>query len=576
MPVLTLTHSLAQAGWVVPHEASVQLAGGSVSLGCTDWQIDGQMQMGAGAMVVAARHVSVGSEGVLDIDTGHVQLAQQWSNQGQARASGSGGITRAASANCALDGAPGPVALASPPPPPPPPPAPEPQEPDPVVPQPSVLPSSGGQNTVQPGAVVRISDSGQGGTRIMVSGMGSLRFELGGQVLSVHTGAPDMQLVVLRAADGTLVLAAQEGRVDFSGARQPLLLAGNWLLVGEQADNRLQATYAAGALVSVHQSQGSVQLVASGQPDPRASPAPVTHLHAGESARFDPASGQWLDTYLGSVSGQGTQLGDSLAPATGPWQVSAGVPRLSSLPERQRLAGHSLPLDRQLAALLASHGLPASAQGEQGVMRLSIEPGGEALAAWPLGRVQIAEGQTNGASFEANGTLRVVVNGLALHLAPAVPDPAALARSLAQLQPQGRIRIGADGTWRWQVPGAGLALRPHWALLPAGSRGFAEAAGQPGSVLYSADGQQASLLQPALADYGALLHTARQFDPQAVLEAPVGLPAVLHLAGQRFELLPHSVLTPLPPGYEGVPMWLDGGQLSMPVGAAWVQTLQVR
>lgn len=443
-----------------------------------------------------------------------------------------------------------------------------------MVPQPPVLPSSGSQHTIQAGTLVRISDTGQAGTQVLIDGSGSTRFELSGHILTVHTSQPGVQLIVVRAADGTLLLAAREGSVDFSGTRQPLLLATDLLLVGEQASNRLQASYVAGHLVSVSQIQGSVQLL-----DQTASLPPSTppaRLYAGESALFDPASGQLLERHLGSAQGQGGQLGDSLAPATGPWQVSAGVPRLSGLPERQRLAGHSLPLDQQLAALLTGYGLPASAQGEQGVVQLSIAQEHIPLAAWPLGRVQIAEGQPDAATFEPNGTLRVVVNGLALYLAPAVPNPAALAHSLARLQPQGHIYISADGTWRWQVPGAGVVFRPHWALLPAGTTGFAEVTGQPGSVLHSADGQWASLLQPALADYTALLRTARQFDAQAALDAPVGQPAVLGLSGQRFELLPQSALTPLPPGQDGTPVWLDGSQLFLPVGAGLVQGMQVR
>lgn len=477
--------------------------------------------------------------------------------------------------------------------------------PGPVVPTPPAIPSTGAQQTLPAGGLVQITNTGQGGTLLTVSGSGSTRFDLGGHQLTLHTGPGSLPLQIVRTADGQLLLATQEGSLTISGgAQQPLLLAGGLTLFGLDGNNRLQTQFANGRPISISLLQGRVALRpatsatahpgrATGTSGSNNTPAHLpTHLpnhipaylYAGESARLDAASGQWLDAFLGSVQGHEGQLGDSLAPGSGPWQVPAGLPRLTGLPERQRQAGQQLPLDQQLAALLTDYGLPAIAQGSSqtaqsadGLLRLQLTGTQHQASAWPLGRVQIAENQPNGASLQPNGLLRVVVNGLALHLAPAVPDPAALARSLGQLQPQGRARIDADGHWHWQADAsAALVFRPHWLLLPVSAAGFAPAPTQASDLLYSADGHSASLLQPALADQARLLQAARQFDPQASLEAGVGTAPLLRLGGQLLTLLPDAALQPIPAAQAGQPVWLDGERLFLPLEGGLAQGMQLR
>lgn len=64
--------------------------------------------------LVTARDVTLAAGSQLDIGSGRVELAQQWTNQGSATA-GSGGVTRVASAGCPLVGAAGPVLMQAPP-----------------------------------------------------------------------------------------------------------------------------------------------------------------------------------------------------------------------------------------------------------------------------------------------------------------------------------------------------------------------------------------------------------------------------------------------------------------------------
>ncbi|MCZ8093574.1 MAG: IPTL-CTERM sorting domain-containing protein [Acidovorax sp.] len=102
----------AQADWVLPTGANVQLGGGSVRLGCTDLQLDGVLSLSGGS-VGAARNVQVTAGAQLDVGAGTVDLAQQWSNQGSVSVT-TGGVTRVASAGCPVVGSAGPVQLSAP------------------------------------------------------------------------------------------------------------------------------------------------------------------------------------------------------------------------------------------------------------------------------------------------------------------------------------------------------------------------------------------------------------------------------------------------------------------------------
>lgn len=101
-----------QADWVLPVGASVQLAGGSARLGCTDLQLAGALSLSGGS-AGSARNVQVAAGAQLNVGAGTVDLAQQWVNQGTVTVT-TGGVTRVASAGCPVVGPAGPVQLAAP------------------------------------------------------------------------------------------------------------------------------------------------------------------------------------------------------------------------------------------------------------------------------------------------------------------------------------------------------------------------------------------------------------------------------------------------------------------------------
>src|SRR5450830_1259393 len=102
----------AHADWVLPPGANAQLGGGQVSLGCTDVQLGGSLSM-SGGRTSAARNVQVAAGAQLNLDSGSIELAQQWTNQGSVTVT-TGSATRVASPGCPTAGLAGLVQLATP------------------------------------------------------------------------------------------------------------------------------------------------------------------------------------------------------------------------------------------------------------------------------------------------------------------------------------------------------------------------------------------------------------------------------------------------------------------------------
>lgn len=107
LAALALACTAAQADWVLPSGASASLGGGTASLGCANVHNAGTLALDGGTLV-AARDVQVAAGAQLQIGSGWVELAQQWSNQGSVTAT-SGGALRTASPGCPVAGAAGPV-----------------------------------------------------------------------------------------------------------------------------------------------------------------------------------------------------------------------------------------------------------------------------------------------------------------------------------------------------------------------------------------------------------------------------------------------------------------------------------
>ena len=143
LAALLLVSTGSCANWVLPAGALARLGGGTASMGCVSVQHGGTMALDGGALV-AARDVQVAAGAQLQIGSGRVELAQQWTNNGTATAT-SGGVTRVASPGCPVVGQAGTVALQAPP-----------------SPQPVPLPA-GGAGSISGTAQVTIGLAGPGG-----------------------------------------------------------------------------------------------------------------------------------------------------------------------------------------------------------------------------------------------------------------------------------------------------------------------------------------------------------------------------------------------------------------------------
>lgn len=112
--LLCLAAVPACADWALPAGSTADLGGGTASLGCSSLLDSGSLALNGGALVTA-QSVTVSTGAQMLLDSGLVELAQQWDNQGSTTAT-TGRVTRVASPGCPLIGTAGPVPLRNEPP----------------------------------------------------------------------------------------------------------------------------------------------------------------------------------------------------------------------------------------------------------------------------------------------------------------------------------------------------------------------------------------------------------------------------------------------------------------------------
>lgn len=98
----------AIADWSISAGATSALSGGDVRLACTDLRLDGTLVIGAGGSLTQVRSVSIGPAGKLQLEGGRVELAQQWSVQGNVDFGG-GTVRRVDRPDCPAAGPLGPL-----------------------------------------------------------------------------------------------------------------------------------------------------------------------------------------------------------------------------------------------------------------------------------------------------------------------------------------------------------------------------------------------------------------------------------------------------------------------------------
>lgn len=109
--VLSLCSGMALAQVNVPAGATVDLAKGQLTLGCTDLQVAGTLAVGAGGAVTEVRDVLIEPGGLAQLDGGSLELAGHWNNRGQV--AGPGSVQRVAVnvPGCTVTGVLGPIPL---------------------------------------------------------------------------------------------------------------------------------------------------------------------------------------------------------------------------------------------------------------------------------------------------------------------------------------------------------------------------------------------------------------------------------------------------------------------------------
>lgn len=102
-----LAHT-AQAQLVLPEGAAFDLGSGTFDLACSDFRVAGQVVMGSAGVVASVRDLAVMPNGSIHLNGASIQLAQDFTNDGQII--GPGQVTRLdGGAACPLKGQAGPL-----------------------------------------------------------------------------------------------------------------------------------------------------------------------------------------------------------------------------------------------------------------------------------------------------------------------------------------------------------------------------------------------------------------------------------------------------------------------------------
>jgi uncharacterized repeat protein (TIGR02543 family) len=184
-------------------------------------------------------------------------------------------------------------------------------------------------------------------------------------------------------------------------------------------------------------------------------------LRAGEVARFD-SNGALLGVYAGSLSGSVGKTGDPLT-LTSPNGVASypnQAARLNGV-TLSRLAGSIGSVFAAGADSNVSLSHPAMSQDEHsGVVRWQI--GANTYYALPLLPVSIDATVADGVVAQSDGTLVWTRQGVSLHLAPSLADPAQFAASAKAAGYS--TDIGSDGTLMLTSGSAMLVARATYGL----------------------------------------------------------------------------------------------------------------
>lgn len=400
----------------------------------------------------------------------------------------------------------------------------------------------------------------------------------GQPLLAVSTGSAGAAFVVeIRTIGGvpTPILRLTAGsatlRVPAAGATGLATSAGPILAEGDTRfgltrldSGELEISLTSGSLLLPVRAPSAARGALTARAAEGAEAAILTdgRLYAGETVRLDPAGGI-ATVFVGSAGGNQGLAGDGLAslPIAG-FGVQAWVPRLDGRSERL-----AAPLDQVILGAMPGAAL-VRPQAADGIGTLLVNDGRQTFSALPLGRVTVDQRRPDGATLVDNGQLQVSRQGVAVTLAPAIADPAALAAFVRALG--GSLTLQSDGSYLVHTGGRTFALQPGYEVRP-GTAGSGLGLDAGGSLTYTDPAGRQQTLHAAAADFAGLREVLRGIDPQAVVYGNADGTIRARLAGGDFTLLPDYELIPdgAPQAPAGRRWWVgsDGRVfLSLPAG----------
>lgn len=239
--------------------------------------------------------------------------------------------------------------------------------------------------------------------------------------------------------------------------------------------------------------------------------------------------------------------------------LSQGVAGVSSEPPAVDLTGSEGAVLLQQFDGLLSNALGLSLGGASqnpltGGVVVSAGPGLN-LGFRPLA-LRPGDPRPNGLYPVGDGTYQIVVGGIALTVAPTVPN---LDQFAALLPPGSGLQITPTGVMVATVGGVTYAVQPSFAVGSGAASGAARIGIGADGRLHFTDAQgNDQILYPAMLEPATLGNDLLSIDPSAQLAIQPDGTAAVTLGGHAYVFLPDLTLQPVPPADAALAWWQDG------------------
>ncbi|MFC4159354.1 putative Ig domain-containing protein [Chitinimonas lacunae] len=366
------------------------------------------------------------------------------------------------------------------------------------------------------------------------AGQAAMVVEAGGQQLLLTPLEADAEVklvAVLVNGESRFAASVLRGkvRIESATAAQPMLLAGDHVLVGDGRATVFEVAAAKAGLLHISARASSVRLpIAGGPADQR--------LLAGEAIDWSPEAG--LSNHrIGSAAAVESSK-DGLTTA----RVNEPLVRLGGAQLMERFA----PLFEQSLGLQ----LQAPQQNPDGRVEFGLG-NGSSLQTQPVGMLPVDPLRQNGVKLQADGSVELSTDGVVTRLVPVAHQ---LDKLLAGV-PGSEVKRLDNGTLIVKLEQESWALRPDWTVLPASGQGMERNA--EGLVRIVSDGR-AQTLWPAFADWKRVESLIRTQDAAAGLTHNADGSLTASVNGRRLLLQPDYRLIATPAERAGADTWQEG------------------